>query len=108
MKSSQASAGMPSGKSAVSITAAIPPYVTSACVRSGCVAANTVHGIEASDQPRIAARSDPTASMTAWMSSPRCSSVAASPGGSRSESPVPSRSIRIRRLNDARRCRKRE
>ena len=52
-----------------------------------------------SDTPQSAARSDPTASMTARTSSMRCSSVGMAL--TRSESPVPRLSKRMSRANEA-------
>ena len=56
-----------------------------------------------SEAPKIAARSDPTASMTARTSSIRCSSVGSSLAGTGSDIPVPRLSNRISRENEARR-----
>ena len=54
-------------------------------------------------RPRSAARSDPTASITARTSSIRCSSVGRRSSGTRSDRPVPRLSNRISRQNDANR-----
>ena len=54
----------------------------------------------ASECPSSAARSEPTASRTARTSSIRCSSVGSLSFGTRSESPVPRLSKRIRRENE--------
>ena len=60
-----------------------------------------------SDTPKIAARSDPTVSITVRMSSIRCSSVGSSRSGTRSDIPVPRLSKRISREKEASRFRKR-
>jgi hypothetical protein len=77
----------------------------SAEVRSGWVAAKSVHSDPPSEAPRRAARSDPTLSMTEVRSSICCSMMGISTD--RSELPVPRLSKRIRRENEARRLRKR-
>ncbi len=73
---------------------------TSAHTRSGYVAAKKTLIGPPSDAPSRAARSDPTASITARTSSMRVSSVAAPLTGS--DMPWPRLSKRIRRENDAR------
>jgi hypothetical protein len=60
-----------------------------------------------SDTPKIAARSDPTASRTVRMSSIRCSSVGRALSDTRSDNPVPRLSKMIRREKEASRSRKR-
>src|SRR5438034_6747293 len=75
----------------------------SAAVRSGCVAAKSIHIGPPSEYPTSAACGERAASITARTSSIRCSSVGMSL--TRSESPVPRLSKRINRENEARRCR---
>ena len=70
-------------------------------MRSGYVAANSRHIGPPSDAPKSAARSDPTASITARTSSIRCSSVGRSSSGTRSDRPVPRLSNRINRQKEA-------
>ena len=77
----------------------MPPYSTSACVRSGYVAANRIDIGTPSEMPMSTARSEPTASITARTSSIRSSSGTGAT--LRSERPRPRLSKRIRRLNDA-------
>src|SRR6266550_4415725 len=82
---------------------------TSASVRSGYVAAKTAHVCPPSPIPTSVARSAPTASRTARMSSILVSIGPRSRG--RSDSPVPRLSNMIRRENDAKRsyiCRQSE
>ena len=69
--------------------------------RSGCVAAKSIAIGPASVCARRLARAEPAASMTALTSSACSSSVGAAEP--RSESPVPRRSKRMRRVNDDRR-----
>ena len=76
----------------------MPPYSTSACLRSGYVAAKRIDIGTPSEIPMSTARSDPTASITARTSSMRSSSGAG--GTLRSDRPSPRLSKRIRRLND--------
>ena len=73
---------------------------TRALVRSGCVAAKSAAIIVPSLAPMIAARSDPTASMTARTSSIQSSSGGGVLEGIGSERPIPDLSNEISRLND--------
>ena len=75
--------------------------VISALVRSGYVAANRRHMFPPSEWPKSAVRSEPAASRTARTSSIRSSSVGNLSFGTRSESPVPRLSNRIRREKEA-------
>ena len=75
------------------------PWRISAAVRSGCAAAKSIASGPPSDSPMIAARSLPTASRTARMSSIRSSSVVAP--GTRSDMPMPRLSKRMSRVNSA-------
>ena len=77
------------------------PYRMMLVVRSGWVDANTAANPAPSDTPRIEARSAPTASSTARMSSARSSSVGVVNTPPRSESPQPRRSKMSSRLNSA-------
>src|SRR2546421_4050104 len=76
-------------------------------VRAGCVALNSTAMGPPSEKPKSAARSEPTASITARTSSIRSSSVGRSWTLTRSDSPVPRLSKRISRLKEARRRKKR-
>lgn len=87
----------------VTLTARDPS--TSALTRPGWVAANIAAMPAPSPQARIAARADPAASMTAAMSSARCSSVGTPV--TRSESPVLRLSNSSSRPMPARRSRNR-
>jgi hypothetical protein len=78
---------------------------TRASVRSGYVAAKSTAIGEASATPMIAARSRPTASITADTSSIQSSSGGSSVDGIGSERPIPYLSNEISRLNEARRPR---
>jgi len=68
---------------------------TSDSTRSGRVAASSAAAKPPSEYPMTTARSDPTASSTATMSSARCSTVGVA--GIGSDSPVPGLSNRITR-----------
>lgn len=72
--------------------------MTRAVVRSGYVAAKRTDIGPPSEMPNSAARCEPTASITTRTSSIRCSSVGIS--ATRSDSPVPRLSKRIRREKD--------
>lgn len=73
----------------------------SATVRSGLVAANSAAIGPASKTPMIAARSEPTAAITASTSSMYVSQGGSASKGSGSELPEPRRSNRISRENVA-------
>ncbi len=72
---------------------------TSADVRAGCVAANTMAIGEPGPNPTTAARSIPTASSTARMSSLQSSTVGREPPGIGSDAPVPCGSRTTTRAN---------
>src|SRR6267143_1262413 len=72
-------------------------------VRSGYVAAKSADITPPSEMPSSAALFDPAASITARTSSMRCSRLGR--GCTRSDIPQPRLSNRIRRENEARRCR---
>ena len=78
-----------------------------ALVRRGYVAAKSAHIATPSETPKSAARSEPTASHTAWTSPIRVSSVGNAESGTRSDSPVPRLSNRISRENVASRSKNR-
>jgi hypothetical protein len=87
-----------------------PPRVVRrarAPVRSGCVAAKRAHRQPASDHPKSEGRSTSISSTTTRRSSCRTSSGGGSLGENRSERPVPRRSMRVSRENEARRRRNR-
>ena len=86
------------------IPTAKPSYRIKPIVRSGWLAANMALIAHPSEKPSRAARSEPTASITARMSSMRSSNVGASPTGS--ESPLPRLSNMISREKPASRSRK--
>ena len=75
-------------------------------VHSGFVAAKSMPIGPASYEVEIAARSDPTSSITHESSSTKDSQGGRASSGSGSDAPVPRRSNRIRRTNDVRRRRK--
>jgi hypothetical protein len=72
-------------------------------VRSGWVAANIAAMVPPSPTPRIAARSEPAASITARTSSIHSSSGGSEPGGAGSDRPMPSLSKEIKRLKKLKR-----
>ena len=94
----------PHGQSSVLSSLTSAPARSKATVRSGKLAANSIDIGPPSDSPISAARSEPTASITARTSSMRSSSV---PTCARSESPIPRLSNRITRANEPSRSMKR-
>jgi hypothetical protein len=94
----------PHGQSSVFSSFTSAPQRTSAVVRCGWLAANSIDRGPPSEIPISAARSDPAASITARTSSIRCSSV---PAVTRSERPRPRLSKSRRRANVPRRSQKR-
>jgi hypothetical protein len=99
MNGSITRSGRPHGISGDCLSAANVFTSTSADVRSGWLAAKNAHMGPPSETPTTAARSDPAASSTERSSSARSSSVRGCATGS--DRPVPPRSIRISRLNEA-------
>ena len=73
----------------------------SALTRSGCNAANMIAIGPASCAAKIAVRSDPAASSTARTSSAHSSQAGMALRARWSDAPVPRRSKKINRLNDA-------
>ena len=103
--SSSSSVLSPHGQSSSVRSRTSAPWRMSARVRSGCAAAKRIESGPPSDSPITAARSEPTASITARMSSIRVSSVVAP--ATRSLMPRPRLSKRMSRLNSARRSQNR-
>ena len=77
----------------------MPPYRTRALVSCGYVAANSSDIGTPSDEPKITARSEPAAAITARTSSIRSSRIGAPTTGS--DSPLPRLSNMMSRANDA-------
>ena len=87
------------GVSSVAQYVAKGSHSTKPAVRSGYVAANSIAAKPVSNEPKMTARSEPAASITATRSSTWTSSGATSPGEKRSEHPKPRRSVWITRAS---------
>ena len=94
----------PQGQSSVVSSLTSAPQSSNATVRCGKLAAKSIDIGPPSDSPISAARSEPTASITARTSSILSSSV---PAWTRSERPMPRLSNRITRAKEPRRSTKR-